>query len=414
MAYEKQGFQDNLTVLNAQMMEKIEDGIINTEKNRINNEINPNLNLVVFGDSLFGKPDGIQFIKNLGCNSRNYAVSGATVSTNKKTNNFQVQWEHFVNYMTSENNDILNSSSYGGYSLSRLNGETDFKNNDIDVFLIDGGGNDWLQKAPLGDLLNRNGPYLSFNTNNKLPKDTEESKDLTELLATFCGSLEVLMYNISQNYPKAKKFFLKMHRVYQVVPTPESTSAIRATQYWPATKTEEGGYTFNDLYEKVELLCKYYGFEIIDLYNDSFLNGTGTLTSLKEQNKCCVVKKDPDTYEVYRVLKREGEPKKIITGKSVYNSSFFKKQQNDILNWNSALFDYKITIEGTEYPCTVDTYFNNIDLFDWKGIHPTPLGYELGYMPHVKKALLTCKKVKIEDSYMNKYPSFKDGYYNKE
>ena len=43
-------------------------------------EINPDLNLVVFGDSLFGKDNGKTFIKGLGCNIQNYSVSGASLT----------------------------------------------------------------------------------------------------------------------------------------------------------------------------------------------------------------------------------------------------------------------------------------------------------------------------------------------
>lgn len=262
-------------------------------------EINPDLNLVVFGDSLFGKEHGKTFIRGLGCNIKNYSVSGASLAEvsgrlrdDGTYNSVLDQYSRFKNgqnpYLDTTNNEDI---------ATRLNGNSDFTQPDI--VLVDGGGNDYLVGASMGTPNNE--PYVYEN-------------DKTYDTSTVMGALETLLRDIAMTYPKAQRFFLVMHRVnYCFI----NSSDEIGKAYW-STTVNKGGYTYDALRENIIKVCNMYGFKIIDIYNDSLLNALPPSTTL-------------------------------------YNGK-------------------EVIVANTEY-------------LDWKGIHPTVLGYQIGYEPYVKQAL---------------------------
>lgn len=295
-------------------------------------EINPDLNLLVLGDSLFGKEYGKTFIKELGCNIQNYAVSGASLAEvsgrlreDQTYNSVLDQYERFKNgqdpYLESGEN--INT---------RLNGNSDFT--EPDIILVDGGGNDYIVGAAMG----------SPNDN---PFTYEDDK--TYDTSTVMGALESLLRDIAMTYPKAQRFFLIMHRVYYCSIS-SSTGAVNRV-YW-STYQNAGGYTYDTLRENIIKICNIYGFKIIDLYNDSLLNTA-----------------PPSTIELESVTN-------TTTGVSWWAFT------HPITG--------KITSVGLESSVSLSANpikVANVELLDWKGIHPTLLGYQIGYAPYIKQSL---------------------------
>lgn len=399
MTYNRHEFIDGETILNAQIMNEIEDGIVNNNEAI---EINPNLNMIVFGDSLFGKEANYAqlFFKNdLGCNLRNYAVSGATITrTNKTTSNSLLnQWDLFLadfkKLKANPKETELNISTHEWYSnqLNRVNGESNFI--EPDVFIIDGGGNDLNNNVPL-----YGGKYSEVHTGNFLA--TAPTIDLIDQQC-FCGGLEALLWSISENFPKAKKFFVKMHRTLHTVCDKESKD-IFITKYWPTDKATRG-YNMDDLYDIVDYYCKLYGFEIIDIYNNSCLNTQGEKTVIMEETNSNNSKLE------YWVLRHDLSITEntegyfyIIGGDSQYFG--FKKDDNN--NGGVTSLDKRPTKWSDQFSATIynsagekigeTTLWKrlaSIEFFDYKGLHPTELGYKIGYLPHFKKALQNCPKI---------------------
>ncbi len=362
----------------------------------IENAINPDLNVLVLGDSLFGNEIGKVFLNGLGCKIENWAVSGASfssISEKQKAdgsfNNIESQLKRFQAAVKNETDNGIAS------------GEGDLAFHVPDAILIDGGGNDYIYAARMGKL-------------NDLPSHYKLS---TYDASTVMGGLERVLHYLDY-YPKAQKFFLMMHRVYEhssrtltdgfrrywhnyycYVRVPHTRASDNNTSWeilfnqdgLPLTGTEEikiatkvyvrefsadndgtytwvqydksslflngdtsgdldptkfqGHYTFATLRENIITACQMYGFKVIDLYNDSCLN----LVTLNE-----VTPVDTDGYWYIN-----GVNTGVASSKALYAASF-------------------------KVP--------NLELFDWKGIHPTELGYQIGYEPYIKQALCLATK----------------------
>jgi hypothetical protein len=139
MAYKKWTFKDGETILNAELMNNIQNGIIESG-------INPDLNVVVFGDSIFDNKAARNMLKSFGCNLRNYAVSGSTISTYVRNTKAEIQkrptngsifeqWDNFCDWVDNGTDEIIENNS------ERKNG--DFTSTTPDVIILDGGANDW-------------------------------------------------------------------------------------------------------------------------------------------------------------------------------------------------------------------------------------------------------------------------------
>lgn len=243
--------EQNLTdAQKAQARENI--GIANTSNTTsYGYEINPDLNLLVMGDSLFGSVNGAEWLRGFGCNLRNHGVVGASLARiDNNTNNdgsyksILNQWDKFKKFKNGEETYELEAA--------RINKNGYFT--EPDIILVDGGSNDYLFGAPMGTL--NNNPY------------TYEG-NVTYDESTVMGALETLLRDIAFTCPKAQRFFLIIHRVYHCVGN-DSTGTI-TRNYW-STTVKSGGYNYDTLRENIIKACNMYGFKIIDLYNDSLLN----------------------------------------------------------------------------------------------------------------------------------------------
>lgn len=277
----------------AQARENI--GIVDANYNGY--EINPDLNLLVLGDSLFGREEGKSFIKGLGCNLQNYGVSGASLAKVSDRLRDDGTYNSVLDQFDRFKSRKLPYLEDGEDINTRLNGNSDFIVPDI--ILVDGGGNDYITATPMGTPSNN--PYTY-----------EDNK--TYDTSTIMGALETLLRDIAMTYPKAQRFFLIMHRVNNCF---INSSGELNRAYW-STTVNGGGYNYDTLHENIIKICNMYGFKIIDIYNDSLLNV-------------------------------------VPPSKTMYNG--------------------------------VEVSVANSQFLDWKGIHPTALGYQIGYEPYVKQAL---------------------------
>lgn len=103
-----------------------------------------------------------------------------------------------------------------------------------DVFVSNGGVNDYNHSAPLGTVPTQ-------------PVDSDCS--------TVIGGLQHLLYRQMTEYPRAQRFFLLGHR----------------TLNWPYT-TNSAGYTQTQLYDALRETCKIFATKVIDVFNESSLN----------------------------------------------------------------------------------------------------------------------------------------------
>ena len=103
-----------------------------------------------------------------------------------------------------------------------------------DIFIANGGINDYALNAPLGSPPTR-------------PVDSDCS--------TACGGLQHMLYRMATEYPKAQRFFILTHRVKD----------------WPTTENEQG-YTETDLIEALRETCRIFATRVIDVFNESSLN----------------------------------------------------------------------------------------------------------------------------------------------
>lgn len=411
MAYKKWTFKDGETILNAELMNNIQNGIIESG-------INPDLNVVVFGDSIFDNKAARAMLKSFGCNLRNYAVSGSTISThvrNRSTLAIEArdlnktiftQWDNFCDWVDNGIDGIIDDDS----ESERRNGDYTFTN--PDVIILDGGANDWQNGVPLWKLTNASGtggsyaaqPYessmqnpgtfeLDNKTNDKLihrydPADGE--------IPTFAVQLERLMYEMSKKFPKSQRFFVKIHRIYQVKFNTTDPFPFNRQFYWPSARNlayvpdSEPGYacTQDVLYgDYLDSICHKYGFRIIDIYNDSSLSGALTTSNvyLVQNSGAAGSKSDPWYY-----LTKDSDGKVKVNNSSIRTTSLSSWQ-----TFFNTSGKYRVVNDGTgKKRVSIDSIpVCDIELFDWKGLHPTAVGYEFGYKPQLFQALTHCRKI---------------------
>ncbi len=179
--------------------------------------------ILCVGDSIaYGARNGRRgFVGDLGLPYKIAAVSGATLSTE-------------VASITNIPDQLVGVSGY-----------------DPDVIIADGGVNDYYQSAPLGDI----------------PTTPVTSDEAAEELdrSTVMGGLQYLLYKMISLYPKANRYFLLTHRT-------------TAAQYtggdvvdW-AISENSAGYTQDELFNAIKMVCAIYSTQIIDVYGESVIN----------------------------------------------------------------------------------------------------------------------------------------------
>lgn len=373
--------------------------------------LNPDLNLLVLGDSLFGGPIGKEFINSLGCKIENRAKSGATlaaISENASIRDGAIVYNRILQQMADFVAEVNAEKNTG---IKEGEGELPF--HEPDIILLDGGGNDYTNGAVMGSLYSEPTPYRMSGSNN---------------VKTVLGALEDLLYNLNRYYPKAQKFFLSMHRVNQCDQWtlmegtykywPNTRCCIRVpygsnnweilyrkwsdtsrTPYRPVMSIEEleaettlyvtkytavdsdgdgkyenitkgavefsktsiysngnvdmskisGYYTYDELRENINKGCQMYGVKVIDMYNESCLSAVPLIKAAVESKP---VTSDSTTVNYWHV------------------NGIQTKVRSDVIL--------------TAKP---EVYIADVELFDWEGIHPTLLGYQVGYEPYVRQAL---------------------------
>lgn len=451
MAYAKQDFYDGGTLFAAHL-HHMEDGIdqnasdIETAKSDIAtaktdiedlknglHRIDPDLNLLVLGDSIFGSYDGKAWLKTLNYNIQNYAVGGASIAEISEKLRIDGSYNSLIDQFTRfKNGDaplVFDEKNHIWKEQGSTNWTRSF--DEPDAVLVCGGGNDYLSASHLGVLT---------ATKHIVPAIYA---DETYNKVVVAGALHHLLRDISTTYPKAQRFFLIMHRAYQcntdtLTDGKRKLWSVRQTYVRvPYTRTVDGksvttyellfdqdenfisgtsldnvktaikaakslkvrefnesknanndeyidfsyvdfnadslyssgvhpsgtideekivsSYTYETLRETIINICNMYGFKIIDIYNDSPLN------MIPSEDQTLIEKVDDN-------------------GKSKW---FY-------WNWdtNGGEGSYRSTgVSSTTTLKSNPVKLANTRYLDWKGIHPTVLGYQIGYEPFIKQAL---------------------------
>lgn len=367
--------------------------------------INPKLKLLVLGDSLFASAAGRSFIASLGCIVENRAVAGATLAEVSERKRVDGTYNTLYDQL---NKFTLQVQSEKAAGIESGNGTLAF--HEPDVILIDGGGNDYLLGSVMGALNAYPSAYVS---------NTYETY-------TALGGLERFFADITRYYPYAQKFFLVMHKVYEAA---GFTLVRNKNRYWPSnycyarvpyTRTEngkevtswellfdqdyleitstnellsatalyvraftnepkpgtdyvnfvgvpydranlnnasgaidagkfKGHFYYNDLKDNIIKACGMYGIRPIDIYNEGCINAIAPNIATAE------------SVNNYWHLNITADDGRIVTVNSGVKSS--------------------VTLAASTFKVA------NIDFFDWRGIHPTTLGYNMGYRPLIKEVL---------------------------
>lgn len=401
------------------------------------NGINPNLNLLVLGDSIFGTGTGKKFIRHLGCKTQNYAVGGASITEISEKirpdGSYNSLIDQFGRFKARQKPLYFSDDDKAWLGVPDNFWQDNF--DEPDAVLICGGGNDYLSSSFIGNMGSSNHLYPHIYDDNR--------GDLDKTLVA--GALHYLLRDISMTYPKAQRFFLIMHRVYQcnadtltdgnrklwsirnnqvrvqngekyellfgeykakdengneytytepiqgismnnIVTKIKAATSLKVRNFKPNTNANNdeyidfelvdfdanslyssgthptgtinqskilSSYTYDTLREAIVKICNMYGFKIIDIYNDSPLN------VIPPQEQELIVKLDNKEREMWHYWDYNG-------GEGRYRSIG--------LSASKTLSSNPILLANTEY-------------FDWIGIHPTTLGYEIGYEPFIKQAL---------------------------
>lgn len=326
MAYARHEFEDG-DLLTAQIMNEIEDGIVQLDK-KIN--IQKTKNLLVLGDSMFGSADGKYFLTkfcdehNLGL--KNWAASGST----------------FGYCEDDKGNERINILTTWRTNTTQEEGnEENFIGDFVpDFILIDGGGNDYFLRSE--DL-------LTIDTNGDEPTG-------------IYNRAEAVFKEVSEKFPFAKKFFLIIHRVTQVLVGYLATgNEEKYIKQWDDTnplplRDTTKTITFPQISNELKNISNKYGFKCIDVYNNSFLTG--------------VYEKDIELLPVWIVDEK-------LQKKFGRKLAFQRKNGIPLLDTLDFTNAYTEEIERT---------LINLDFLEWEGIHPKNLGYEIGYKPNLESA----------------------------
>ena len=111
-----------------------------------------------------------------------------------------------------------------------------------DLVIANGGINDYYFEVPLGSLSSH--PVVNDTQAAALDK------------STLSGGLEYLLYLIIKKAPKAQRYFLITHK----------------TRNYPYTPCYTGGYTQQEMHDRIVAICKLYNVKVIDVYEESVIN----------------------------------------------------------------------------------------------------------------------------------------------
>lgn len=374
------------------------------------NGINPNLNLLVLGDSIFGSGTGKTFIRHLGCKTQNYAVGGASITEISEKLRIDGTYNSLINqferFKKSDSKGDPKARQKPLYFSSDDKAWLEVPDNfwqdnfdEPDAVLICGGGNDYLSSSFIGNMGATNHLYPHIYDDN--------SSALNKTLVA--GALHYLLRDISMTYPKAQRFFLIMHRVYQSMSDVTTTGnhklwTVRNNQVRVQNgkkyellfgeykaKDEDGneytytepieGISMNNIGEKIKAATslkvrnfkpntnanndEYIDFELVDFDANSLYSSGTHPTGTINQSKIL----SSYTYDTLREA--------IVKICNMYGFKIIDIYNDSPLNVIPPTQNY----EGSGQSVA------NTDFFDFKGIHPTTLGYEIGYEPFIKQAL---------------------------
>ena len=170
-------------------------------------------NILAVGDSIVRgyRNGGLGFLPYIGTSYKNDSVSGATVS-----NQYQE--------VTDIPSQLVAESTYNPAYI-----------------ITDGGVNDYNRSLALGTI--PTSPVI------------DDAGDALLNLATFCGGLQHLFYQMIKKFPNAKRCYIATHPMLNWDWTPNSA-----------------GYTFTQLLDAVKAICKLYNVTYIDVHGDGIIN----------------------------------------------------------------------------------------------------------------------------------------------
>lgn len=217
------------------------------------------LKVLAIGDSICygGRNDCKGFVGDLGLNIINKSIVGIRLSERNNSSEPSVRDVDSGYYRPSIGRlfdiltgvEIIPSASAFPENLSfnaRLItnfGDVSLPNNYYpDIIIANGGTNDYIFNATLGVV-----PYAPAADASSINR------------CTVIGGLEYLLYRMVKRYPKAQRFFLIQHKVYD------------GTHYW-VTHANDAGYTQQQLHDAIVACCEVYNVKVIDIYKDSFIN----------------------------------------------------------------------------------------------------------------------------------------------
>lgn len=387
------------------------------------NGINPNLNLLVLGDSLFGAGTGKKFIRELGCKVQNYAVSGASITEISEKIRYSKDAEIHGTYnsLIDQFERFKKSDSKGEPKARQkplyFNDDKEVKAwaevpdnfwqdnfDEPDAVIISGGGNDYLSSSFIGNIGSSNHLYPHIYDDN--------SGALNKTLVA--GALHYLLRDISMTYPKAQRFFLIMHRVYQSMPDVLTTGnhklwSVRNNQV-RVQNGKQYELLFGEYKAKDENGNEYTYTEAIEgISMNNIVTKIQAATSLKVRNFKPNTNANNDEYIDFELVDFDANslyssgthPTGTINQSKILSSYTYDTLREAIVKICN-MYGFKIIDIYNDSPLNVipptQNYKNsgypvaNTDFFDWRGIHPTALGYEIGYEPLVKQALCLATK----------------------
>lgn len=393
------------------------------------NGLNPNLNLLILGDSLFGSGTGKAFLRHLGCKIQNYAVSGASITEISEkirySNDSEIhgtynslidQFERFKKRDKNGNPKArqkplrFNKTDKVWTEVSENAWQDNF--DEPDAVIISGGGNDYLSSSYIGNMGSGNHLYPHVYDDN--------SNDLNKTLVA--GALHYLLRDISMTYPKAQRFFLIMHRVYQskdkTKTTVDGTDVYeREHILWSVRNNQvrvQNGKKYELLfgeYKAKDENGKEYTYteEIKGISMTNIETKIKAATSLKVRSFKPNTNADNDHYIDFELVDFDANslyssgthPTGTINQSKILSSYTYDTLRDAIVKICN-MYGFKIIDIYNDSPLnvippTLDYEFSgdivaNTDFFDYTGIHPTALGYEIGYEPLIKQALRLATK----------------------
>lgn len=208
--------------------------------------IQPALNILTLGDSIaLGVRNGNRgFVGDLGMPYINIGVSGASISTVRT--NYKNVFTQLIDYQSANPSYVP------------------------DCIIADGGINDYISSAPMGDIPNV--PAM----------DDTEAEALDK--STLMGATGYLFYKMIKLYPRAQRYFVIVHKIKRG----------ENNVYYP-THTRPGiEYTQEDMHDALVKVCGVYGVKVVDVYKDSMLN-----TAFSQYVSPTAYSTDPSVTDLY-------------------------------------------------------------------------------------------------------------------